>query len=81
MQGEEARRFTLIVNTPNIPYTRTRRPQDRRRGGWVEKCPPRVENTNGTKNDRIPRGGHGVHLLVLIVFFMEPAVGIEPTTC
>ena len=48
------------------------------RGGWVEV---RVENTIGAKNSRIPRRGDGVHPLVLIGFFVEPAVGIEPTTC
>jgi len=35
---------------------------------WSEKLPN-------------PPRGDGVHHLVLIVFFMEPAVGIEPTTC
>ncbi len=34
-----------------------------------------------SENGRIPRGGLGLHLFGLIVFFVEPAVGIEPTTC
>ena len=46
--------------------------------GWLEGW---MENTIMAKNSRIPRGGDGVHPLVLIVFFVEPAVGIEPTTC
>ena len=33
------------------------------------------------ENDRILRRGLGVYLFGFTVFFVEPAVGIEPTTC
>jgi len=46
----------------------------RRLEGWLE-------NTIGAKNGRITRGGRGVHHIELIGYFVEPAVGIEPTTC
>ena len=34
-----------------------------------------------SKNSRIPQGEFGFHLFVFTWFFVEPAVGIEPTTC
>jgi len=49
--------------------------------GLAERVRIQIQCIIGSKNSRIPRGGNGVHLLVLTLFFVEPAVGIEPTTC